>query len=220
MKRLPLDWQNALAPILETPEIHQLHTFIQTIYASEKTILPPAEDLFTAFRLTPLASTRVVILGQDPYPTPGHAHGLAFSILPPHSIAPSLRNIFKELINDIGSTQLIDTNLTPWAQQGVLLLNTILTVEAHASLSHAKKGWEFFTDSVIQTVSQHCPHVVFVLWGNKAQTKIPLIDDKKHLILTSAHPSPLSARHGFFGSKPFSKINHWLSTHGLSPIQW
>lgn len=220
MNRLPHDWKIALNTTLKTPEIQQLNTFIQTIYTSGKNILPPAEHLFTAFQLTPLASTRVVLLGQDPYPTPGHAHGLAFSILPPHPIAPSLRNIFKELLDDLGETQLSNTNLTPWAQQGVLLLNTILTVEAHASLSHTKKGWETFTDSVIQTVSERCPHVAFVLWGNKAQTKLPLIDAKKHLVLTAAHPSPLSARHGFFGSKPFSKINAWLTAHHLSPIHW
>lgn len=220
MKHLPADWQTALAATLQRPEMARLDAFIQAIYASGKTILPPYGDLFTAFRLSPIASTRVVILGQDPYPTPGHAHGLAFSILPPHKIAPSLRNLFKELQDDIGQTQLTDTNLTPWAEQGVLLLNTILTVEAHASLSHAKQGWEIFTDGVIQTVSERCPHVVFVLWGNKAQSKIPLIDATKHLILTSAHPSPLSARHGFFGSKPFSKINAWLTEQGLAPIRW
>lgn len=220
MNGLPLDWQMALASMLERPETKALEAFVQRAYASEKEILPTQENLFTAFRLTPLASTRVVILGQDPYPTPGHAHGLAFSVLPPHPIAPSLRNIFKELLDDVGASQLLDTNLTPWAQQGVLLLNTILTVEAHASLSHAKQGWEQFTDEVIRVVSERCLHVAFVLWGNKAQTKIPLIDAKKHLIFTSAHPSPLSARQGFFGSKPFSTINQWLSAHHLPEIRW
>lgn len=220
MKGLPADWSAALAETLSSAQGQRLSAFVEAVYAGEKMVLPRREDLFTAFHLTPLAKTKVVILGQDPYPTPGHAHGLAFSIVPPNPIAPSLRNLFKELQADIGESTLHDTNLSPWARQGVLLLNTILTVEAHASLSHAKKGWETFTDAVLAVVNQQCEHVVFVLWGAKAQSKQALIDTTRHLVLSSAHPSPLSARRGFFGSRPFSKINQWLEAQGLSPIVW
>jgi uracil-DNA glycosylase len=217
---LPSDWAEALAPWLTSEKGLALARFVEAIYASGKPILPAREDLFCAFRLTPLAETRVVILGQDPYPTPGYGHGLAFSVRPPHPIAPSLRNLLKELATDLGGSILKDTDLSPWARQGVLLLNTILTVEAHRSLAHAKAGWEDFTDAVLSLVNQRGASVVFVLWGNKAQAKRALIDETKHLVIASAHPSPLSARHGFFGSKPFSKVNAWLEAHGESPITW
>ncbi len=217
---LPEDWKNALQPLLTEEACQRLVSFLDICYREGEETLPTRENLFLALRLSPLAKTKVVILGQDPYPNPGHAHGLAFSVLPPHPIAASLRNIFKELQADIGSSILTDSNLTPWAEQGVLLLNTILTVRAHASLSHAKQGWEPFTDAVIRCVSEQCAHVVFILWGAKAQSKIALIDTSKHCILTSAHPSPLSARNGFFGSQPFSKANAWLASHHLLPIRW
>lgn len=219
MINLPHDWQTAITPWMNPAELQRLASFLEKVYVEEET-LPSKENLFLALQLSPLAKTRVVILGQDPYPNPGHAHGLAFSVMPPHPIAASLRNIFKELQADIGKTILQDTNLTLWAKQGVLLLNTILTVRAHATLSHAKQGWEPFTDALLRCIDANCPHVVFILWGAKAHAKATLINSEKHLILKSAHPSPLSARNGFFGSKPFSKTNTWLEAKGLSPIQW
>ena len=215
------DWRDALLPVLRTPEFARLRAFWERAYATDPQTLPPQEALVAALTLCPLAKTRVVILGQDPYPTPGHAHGLAFSVRPPTQPPPSLRNILTEIQADLGRpAHILGGDLTPWAEQGVLLLNAILTVHAHAPLSHAGKGWEPFTDAIIRTVSERREHAVFLLWGAKAKAKIPLIDASRHLILTAAHPSPLSAHAGFFGCRCFSRANAWLTAQGLAPIDW
>ena len=215
------DWRDALMPTLRSPAFAALRAFWEHAYATDPETLPPQECLFFALTACPLGQTRAVILGQDPYPTPGHAHGLAFSVKPPVQPPPSLRNILTEIRDDLGRPAHIrGGDLTPWARQGVLLLNAILTVHAHAPLSHAGKGWEPFTDAVIRTVSERAPHAVFLLWGAKAKAKIPLIDASRHLILTAAHPSPLSAHNGFFGCRHFSRANAFLTEHGLAPIDW
>ena len=213
------DWREALLPFLRTPAFAELRRAVANAYAQGDT-LPPEPCVYAALQLCALAQTRVVILGQDPYPTPGQAHGLAFSVLPPNAPPPSLRNILKEIEQDVGSSQISGGDLTPWAKQGVLLLNAILTVHAHAPLSHAGFGWEAFTDTIIHTVSSQREHVVFMLWGSKAKAKMPLIDATKHLILTAAHPSPLSAYNGFFGCRHFSQANAYLTSHHLPPITW
>ena len=214
------DWRDALMPTLRTETFARLRAFWERAYATDPATLPPQACLFAALLLCPLAKTRVVILGQDPYPTPGQAHGLAFSVRPPTPPPPSLRNILQEIAADVGPAHVSGGDLTPWARQGVLLLNAILTVHAHAPLSHAGKGWEPFTDALIRLVSERRPHVVFLLWGAKAKAKIPLIDASRHLILTAAHPSPLSAHNGFFGCRHFSRANAWLEARGEAPIVW
>lgn len=185
-------------------------------------VAPAPERLFAALTLTPLDGVRVVILGQDPYPTPGHANGLAFSYVGPAPLPRSLVNIGKELSDDLGVAGPPGGDLTPWAKQGVLLLNTALTVREGASKagSHLSLGWGAVTDAIIAAVSRERAHAVFILWGNPAQTRRPLIDESRHLVLASAHPSPLSARRGFFGSKPFSQANAWLAGKGEAPIRW
>jgi uracil-DNA glycosylase len=185
-------------------------------------VAPAPERVFAALALTPLDAVRVVILGQDPYPTPGHANGLAFSYVGPPPLPRSLVNIYRERGDDLGEALPADGDLTPWAQQGVLLLNTALTVREGASKagSHLLLGWGAVTEAIIAAVSRERPHAVFILWGNPAQAKRPLIDESRHLVLTSAHPSPLSARRGFFGSRPFSKANEWLAAKGESPVNW
>ena len=213
------DWRDALSAFIATPQFAALQTFVREIYTQEQ-VLPPKETIYAALQLCPLAQTRVVILGQDPYPTPGHAHGLAFSVQQPVQPPPSLRNILKEIETDVGPSQIQGGDLTPWARQGVLLLNAILTVRAGAPLSHAGKGWEAFTDAVIRAVAEKQQHVVFLLWGAKAKAKRALIDESKHLVLTAAHPSPLSAWNGFFGCRHFSAANNYLVAHGRTPIQW
>jgi uracil-DNA glycosylase len=185
-------------------------------------VAPAPERVFAALALTPLDAVRVVILGQDPYPTPGHANGLAFSYVGPPPLPRSLVNIYKERTADLGEAAPTDGDLTRWARQGVLLLNTALTVREGASKagSHLSLGWGAVTDAVIAAVSRERPHVVFLLWGAPAQAKRPLIDEGRHLVIASAHPSPLSARRGFFGSKPFSRANTWLEGQGEKPIAW
>ncbi len=185
-------------------------------------VAPAPERIFTSLALTPLDAARVVILGQDPYPTPGHANGLAFSYVGPPPLPRSLVNIYRERSDDLGLTAPVDGDLTPWAQQGVLLLNTALTVREGASKagSHLLLGWGAVTDAIIAAVSRKRSHVVFILWGNPAQAKRPLIDESRHLVLASAHPSPLSARRGFFGSRPFSRANAWLFAKGEAPVRW
>lgn len=185
-------------------------------------VAPAPERVFAALALTPLDAVRLVILGQDPYPTPGHANGLAFSYVGPPPLPRSLVNIYRERGDDLGQALPADGDLTPWAQQGVLLLNTALTVREGAAKagSHLLLGWGAVTDAIIATVSRERPHVVFMLWGNPAQAKRPLIDESRHLVLASAHPSPLSARRGFFGSKPFSRANAWLAAKGEKAIHW
>ncbi|PTM40716.1 uracil-DNA glycosylase [Bosea sp. 124] len=190
--------------------------------AAGHVVAPVPERVFAALALTPLDAVRVVILGQDPYPTPGHANGLAFSYVGPPPLPRSLVNIGKELSGDLDRAAPAGGDLTPWAKQGVLLLNTALTVREGASKagSHLLLGWSAVTDAIIAAVSRERPHAVFILWGNPAQAKRPLIDESRHLVLASAHPSPLSARRGFFGSKPFSKANAWLEAKGETPVDW
>lgn len=190
--------------------------------AAGHVVAPAPERVFAALALTPLDTVKAVILGQDPYPTPGHANGLAFSYVGPPPPPRSLVNIYKERTADLGEPAPTDGDLTRWAKQGVLLLNTALTVREGASKagSHLSLGWGAVTDAVIAAVSRERPHVVFLLWGNPAQTKRSLIDEGRHLVIASAHPSPLSARRGFFGSKPFSRANAWLEEQGERPIAW
>ena len=177
-------------------------------------------DLYNCFRYTPLDSIKAVILGQDPYHNEGQAHGLCFSVKKGVKLPPSLMNIYKEIKDDLGITEPNCGDLSKWAKDGVLLLNTTLTVREHSANSHSGCGWAWFTDSVIKLISEHTENVVFILWGGNARSKAPLIDRNKHLILQSAHPSPLSAFNGFFGSKPFSKTNEYLISHGKSPVNW
>jgi uracil-DNA glycosylase len=183
-------------------------------------LLPPAADVFAALALTPPQAVRVVILGQDPYPTPGHAHGLAFSVRDGVAIPRSLRNIFKELEADLGIAPPRSGSLLPWARQGVLLLNACLTVEAGAAGAHRGLGWDRLAEEVVRHVSNRSPAAVFMLWGADAQRKRGLIDEARHLVLATAHPSPLSARRGFFGSRPFSLANAWLRERGREEVEW
>ncbi|MEZ5453242.1 MAG: uracil-DNA glycosylase [Thiothrix sp.] len=221
MNNLPPSWQAAIGTEFTQPYMQSLATCLQAEEAAGKLILPPAEKRFNALQSTPLDQVRVVILGQDPYPTPGHAHGLSFSVQPEVAPLPrSLLNINRELLDDLGIDNSHTGHLQAWAEQGVLLLNTVLTVEAGNAGSHQKRGWETFTDSVIRAISAQSQPVVFILWGNHAQKKTELIDGLRHHIIASAHPSPLSARRGFFGSKPFSRANAFLQASGRSPVNW
>ena len=197
----------------------RLTNFIRNEYAT-KQIFPPGRQIFAAFNATPFNEVKVVILGQDPYHDVGQANGLCFSVNDGIQFPPSLRNIFQEIHNDIGSPIPQSGDLTRWAKQGVLLLNATLTVEAHKAASHQRQGWEQFTDEVISHLSNHRQNLVFILWGSYAISKRSLIDPDKHLILTSVHPSPLSAYRGFFGNKHFSKTNNYLVEHGKTPITW
>lgn len=184
------------------------------------TIFPHENNLFNAFNSTPFKNVKVVILGQDPYHGAGQAHGLSFSVQKGVALPPSLQNIFKELVSDIGCSFPKSGDLTHWAQEGVLLLNTLLSVRSGEPFSHKERGWERFTDQVIRILSERREHIVFILWGAPAGKKGSLIDERKHLILKAPHPSPLSSYRGFFGSKPFSQTNEYLSVQGISPIQW
>ena len=197
----------------------RLTNFVRNEYAT-KQIFPPGRQIFAAFNATPFNEVKVVILGQDPYHDVGQANGLCFSVNDGIQFPPSLRNIFQEIHNDIGSPIPQSGDLTRWAKQGVLLLNATLTVEAHKAASHQRQGWEQFTDEVISRLSNHRQNLVFILWGSYAISKRSLIDPDKHLILTSVHPSPLSAYRGFFGNKHFSKANNYLVEHGKTPITW
>ncbi len=201
--------------------MQELGEFLNQEKREGKTILPPKNLWFHALNSTPLDEVKVLILGQDPYPTKGHAHGLCFSALDPIEPLPkSLNNIYKELKSDLNIDNSHSANLSPWAEQGVLLLNAVLTVEEGVANAHKGRGWEQFTDKIIELVSSECENVVFVLWGAYAQKKSRLIDEKKHLILKAPHPSPLSAYRGFWGSKPFSKINAYLEQEAKKPINW
>lgn len=210
-------WQSALQPVFDDGSLAAILQFVETERKS-KTVFPESKDMFNAFRLCPFADTKVVILGQDPYHGDGQAHGLSFSVQVDQKLPPSLKNIYKELEQDIGCRNLTG-NLTSWARQGILLLNTVLTVERGEANSHRKNGWEAFTDHVIEVLGQRQDPVVFLLWGKQAEQKTKLIG-KHHTVLTSAHPSPLSAYRGFFGSKPFSKTNQALEQFGVQPIDW
>lgn len=216
---LPAKWQPLLAPEFDKPYWATLQKFIET-ERSQHEIYPPSDEVFTAFLLTPPEKVRVLVLGQDPYPGAGQGHGLSFSVKPGVAIPASLRNMYKELHDDLGVAPAKTGYLAPWAEQGVFMLNAVLTVRAGEPNSHKNQGWETFTDAVIGTVSRFEQPVVFVLWGAYAQKKIRLIDTAKHSVIQTAHPSPLSARNGFFGSKPFSKINELLTQHGRGVIDW
>lgn len=213
------DWQDVLGAEFEKSYYLQLREFLKQEYFTE-TVYPPMEDMWSAFRYTSYAKVKVVILGQDPYHGPGQAHGMSFSVKPGVPHPPSLQNMFKELHEDLGFEIPRDGTLIKWAEQGVLLLNTVLTVRAHQAHSHKDHGWEQFTDTVIQKLSQRNEPIVFVLWGRPAQQKERLIDTTRHAIIKAPHPSPLSAYRGFFGSRPYSKINNKLMEWGKEPIDF
>lgn len=211
-------WQPFLKSEFEKPYFRELSAFLHQAYAAQ-TIFPPKTQVFRAFT-TDLAAVKVVILGQDPYHTPGAAHGLAFSVPDSQPIPPSLINIYREIDAEYGHHANATGNLANWQRQGVLLLNNVLTVEAHHAGSHRGHGWETFTEAVIRHLNTQRPHLVFLLWGRDARSKKPLIDSTKHLILESPHPSPLSAYQGFFGNNHFRLANQFLEQHGLTPIEW
>ncbi len=219
--RLPLDWKVALEDELTSDNMDELREFLKQAYQSNDSIYPPAPLMFNAFNLTPLSKVKVVILGQDPYHRPGQAMGLSFSVPKTIPKPPSLNNVLKEMADDIGTTTSKHGDLTYWAQQGVLLLNSSLTVREGEPNSHQNQGWEQFTDAVINAINEQTERTVFILWGSKAQKKGKYVNTDKHLILTAVHPSPLAAnRGGFFGSKPFSKTNEYLVQHDQTPIDW
>jgi uracil-DNA glycosylase len=212
-------WKQHLEGEFEKDYFSQLTNFVRNEYHSTA-VYPPGHLIFNAFDLCPFDKVKVVIIGQDPYHGPGQAHGLCFSVNDGVQFPPSLQNIFKEIKSDIGTDVPRSGNLTRWAQQGVLLLNSTLTVRAHQAASHAGHGWETFTDTVIRSLAEEREHIVFLLWGAYAQRKGAFIDRSKHLVLSSAHPSPLSAWNGFFGNKHFSKTNEYLIANGETPIVW
>ena len=213
------DWLPALSEEFKKPYYRNLFQFVKTEYNST-VIFPPADDIFNAFHLTPLEKVKVVIIGQDPYHEPGQAHGLCFSVKPGVDIPPSLENIYKELHDDLGCYIPNNGYLVKWAEQCVLMLNTVLTVRAHRANSHHGQGWEQFTDAAIRALNEQNRPIVFILWGKPAQAKQEMLNNPNHLILKAPHPSPLSAYRGFFGSKPFSKTNAFLQAHGVEPIDW
>ena len=217
--KIEQSWKEKLVSEFEKVYFSDLVQFVKDEYAT-KTVYPPGNRIFNAFDQTPFDRVKVVILGQDPYHEPGQAHGLCFSVNDGIPLPPSLQNIYKELQDDLGIISPASGNLERWAKQGVLLLNATLTVQAHRAGSHQNKGWEAFTDTVIHKIAGEKEHVVFILWGSYAQKKGSFINPYKHLVIQSAHPSPLSVYRGFFGSKPFSKTNEYLVRTGQTPIQW
>lgn len=218
--KLEDSWKNRLEPEFKKDYMKNLKSFLLEEKAKKKIIYPKGDDWFAALNLTPFEKVKVVILGQDPYHGPNQAHGLSFSVQDGVRFPPSLLNIYKELEADLGIKRPHTGHLDKWAKQGVLLLNAVLTVEAGKANSHQGKGWEKFTDSIIAKINDEKEHVAFLLWGSYAQKKGAFIDRKKHLVLETAHPSPLSAHRGFFGSRPFSKINNYLVKTGQKPIDW
>jgi uracil-DNA glycosylase len=219
LKRLPKAWDAVVGEELDKPYFAELERFVDGERARHE-VFPPEEDVFNAFRFTPYDRASVLLLGQDPYHDDGQAHGLAFSVRPGVRPPPSLANMLKELRDDVGCKVPNNGYLAPWAEQGVLMLNAVLTVRAHAPNSHKGRGWETFTDAVIRALGAKESPVVFVLWGGYARKKVPLVDAERHTIVESAHPSPLSARNGFFGSRPFSRINAALREAGKPEIDW
>ena len=214
------DWLPAVSAEFKKPYYKCLYEFVKEEY-SRTTVYPPADDIFNALHLTPLGDVKVLILGQDPYHNEHQAHGLSFSVLPDQKeLPPSLQNIYKELHDDLGCTIPTHGYLKKWAEQGVLLLNTVLTVRAHQANSHQGKGWEQFTDAILSAVNAQERPIVYMLWGRPAQSKIPMLTNPKHLILKAPHPSPLSAYRGFFGCKHFSQANAFLEEHGIEGIDW
>jgi len=214
------DWKDVLGSEMSEPYFMELTDFIEKERKKGKVIFPPREEVFSALELTPFDQVKVIILGQDPYHGANQAHGLAFSVKKGIPKPPSLVNIFKELSSDLGIQAPPHGNLQSWAKEGVLLLNTVLTVEEGKPAGHHNKGWERFTDKIIELLNQKKEHLVFILWGSPAQKKMKMLDAKKHLILTSPHPSPLSSYRGFFGSKPFSQANQYLLKNGIEPVNW
>jgi uracil-DNA glycosylase len=220
MSMIQNDWLDSIEEEFHKPYYEQLQKFVIEEY-SQTTIFPKEENIFNAFNFTPLSKVKVLILGQDPYHNVNQAHGLSFSVLPEQKdIPPSLQNIYKELQADLGCYMPNNGYLKKWADQGVLLLNTVLTVRAHQANSHKGIGWEQFTDAIIQAVNKQDRPIVYLLWGKPAQSKIPMLTNPKHLILKAPHPSPLSSYRGFFGSKPFSQTNEFFEANGLKSIDW
>ncbi len=214
------DWLPAVSEEFKKPYYRTLYSYVKEEY-NKTTVYPPADDIFNAFHFTPLSKVKVLLLGQDPYHNVNQAHGLSFSVLPSQKdIPPSLQNIYQELHDDLGCFIPNNGYLKKWADQGVLLLNTVLTVRAHQANSHQGKGWEKFTDAVIQAVNAQDRPIVYFLWGRPAQSKMSMLDNPKHLILKAPHPSPLSAYRGFFGCKHFSQANTFLEERGIEPIDW
>ena len=220
MAMIDNDWLPCIKQEFTKPYYKELYTFVKHEYDT-RIIYPPAEDIFNAFHFTPLSRVKVMVLGQDPYHNENQAHGLSFSVLPTQKdIPPSLVNIYQELHDDLGCYIPNNGYLKKWADQGVLLLNTVLTVRAHQANSHQGKGWEQFTDAVIEAVNAQDRPIVYLLWGRPAQSKIPMLTNSKHLILKAPHPSPLSAYRGFFGCRHFSQANAFLEKNGIEPIDW
>lgn len=219
MIKLGGGWDEALAPLFADERYLKIREFLKKEYSTH-VVYPDMYDLYNCFRFTPMDSLKVVLLGQDPYHEPRQAHGLCFSVREGVEIPPSLKNIYQELASDLNIAPPQSGDLTKWAKEGVLLLNTTLTVREHMANSHSKCGWAWFTDSVIRLISDNTKNTVFILWGGNARSKACLIDQNRHLVLQSAHPSPLSAYNGFFGSKPFSKTNRYLLAHGKNPVDW
>lgn len=219
MAMISNDWLPALKDEFGKDYYKKLFSFVKEEYSTH-VIYPPADDIFNALHLTPLKDVKILILGQDPYFNEKQAHGLCFSVQPGVDIPPSLQNIYAELETDLGCKIPNNGYLTKWAKQGVLLLNTVLTVRAHQPNSHQGKGWEYFTDAIIQKVNEQDRPIVYMLWGKPAQSKMKMLNNPKHLILTAPHPSPLSAYRGFFGCKHFSQANEFLKKNGVEPIDW
>ncbi|MBO6639371.1 MAG: uracil-DNA glycosylase [Roseitalea sp.] len=220
MVKLHESWLTPLQAEFDSPYMADLRQFLVAEKAAGKRIFPPGSEWFHALDATPLDQVKVVILGQDPYHGPGQAHGLCFSVRPGVRVPPSLVNIYAEMEDDLGIAPANHGHLESWAKQGVLLLNSVLTVQAHQAASHRGRGWERFTDAVIRLVDARSTPAVFILWGSYAQKKAAFVDRSKHLVLKAPHPSPLSAHNGFFGSKPFSQANAFLEAKGLAPIDW
>ncbi|MDE5696630.1 MAG: uracil-DNA glycosylase [Lachnospiraceae bacterium] len=220
MAMLTGEWLDAMQEEFHKPYYKELYQFVKEEY-SNVAVYPPADDIFNAMHFTPLDKVKVLLLGQDPYHNVNQAHGLSFSVLPSQTkLPPSLQNIYKELRDDLGCYIPNNGYLKKWADQGVLLLNTVLTVRAHQANSHQGKGWEKFTDAIIQAVNAQDRPIVYMLWGRPAQRKIPMLTNPRHLILKAAHPSPLSANNGFFGCRHFSQANEFLKENGVEPVAW
>lgn len=219
MAAIDNDWLPAVNAEFKKPYYAELYKFVKEEY-SKVAVFPPADEIFSALHLTPLSKVKVVIIGQDPYHNVGQAHGLCFSVRPEVDIPPSLVNIYKELQSDLGCKIPNNGYLVKWAEQGVLLLNTVLTVRAHQANSHQGKGWEQFTDAIIRAVNAEDRPIAYLLWGRPAQSKMSMLDNPRHKVFTAPHPSPLSAHRGFFGCKHFSQANAFLEENGVEPIDW
>lgn len=219
MAMIENDWLDVLKTEFNQPYYRKLYRFVREEYG-KRIVYPPADDIFNAFHFTPLGSVKVLLLGQDPYHNAHQAHGLSFSVLPGQAVPPSLQNIYQELHDDLGCYIPNNGYLKKWADQGVLLLNTVLTVRAHQANSHQGMGWEQFTDAVIEAVNAEERPIVCLLWGRPAQSKLPMLNNPRHLVLKAPHPSPFSASRGFFGCRHFSKANEFLKANGVEPIDW